>query len=178
MILPGDESRAFSVSCFAFPNLDLISIVSAFCTYLVPDLNQCPKASPVSAGRPTKFSPEITAQILRDVEDGIYLKIAAQCAGVSRQTVYSWLKRGKRTGEADKPYREFLGAFRQAWAKGQREFERSACRMAKQDGKAALDLLARLRPNDWGSDRSELRRLRKIVEKLAAKLGETIEDEH
>jgi len=111
------------------------------------------------------------------VEEGVTLKIAAGSAGVSRQAVYAWLKRGKRTGEADKPYREFVGAFRQAWAKGQREFERSACKLARNDGRMALDLLARLRPNDWGSDRALLRKLAKDVAELKAILGEKPEGE-
>lgn len=55
--------------------------------------------------RPTKFSPEIAARIIDAVRAGNYLETAAACAGLSKDTLYRWLKRGARAqGGA---YRQF-----------------------------------------------------------------------
>lgn len=122
------------------------------------------------AGRPTKFCPEVCDRILEYVRLGVFLKVAAKASGVTTKTVYSWLKRGQRTGAADAEFREFRSAYMVAQAEGRLELEKCALSAGRMDGKQALEVLARRWPDDWGSERGELRKLRKMVEELAKKL--------
>jgi transposase len=63
-------------------------------------------------GRPTKFNPEIADNILVLVTSGNFMETAAAFTGISKQTLYTWLKRGAR--EHDGPYRKFLDALTKA----------------------------------------------------------------
>jgi len=42
------------------------------------------------AGRPTRYTPEIGAEIARGVESVGFLAVAAETVGVHRQTAYNW----------------------------------------------------------------------------------------
>lgn len=47
-------------------------------------------------GRPTKITQELIEQIASTVRAGIYLETAAACAGISKDTLFRWLRRGAR----------------------------------------------------------------------------------
>ena len=70
----------------------------------------------MSVGRPSKFCQEVIDKIIEKLRNGRFLSVAAASAGVNRWTVNRWLRRGKRSGESDKPYREFRQRYIEARA--------------------------------------------------------------
>lgn len=68
---------------------------------------------PNKGGRPTKRTPEIERAICDAIRRGHYMEHAAPLAGVSKQTVYTWLKAGE---EGDPAYVGFLDAVKEAEA--------------------------------------------------------------
>jgi len=51
-------------------------------------------------GRPSKFTPERRAAILKDIGDRIPYEFAAEANGISEETLYDWLRSGKRDRDA------------------------------------------------------------------------------
>ena len=47
-------------------------------------------------GRPTKLNEDITEEIVKAIKLGNYLETAAAYVGISKSTLYDWLRRGKR----------------------------------------------------------------------------------
>jgi transposase len=60
----------------------------------------------------TKFTEEITTQIVTFYENGLPIKYASELAGVHRSTVYKWLKKGEaaKSGKYRKFYLDILRA--------------------------------------------------------------------
>lgn len=63
------------------------------------------------AGRPTLLTPEVQAAICKSVRLGNPKEYACQAARISRQTLWSWEKRGEA---GEEPYAEFLYAIKAA----------------------------------------------------------------
>jgi hypothetical protein len=51
-------------------------------------------------GRPTRLTQETADRIVEAVEQGAYIKIAAQAAGVGQSTLAAWLARGREAASA------------------------------------------------------------------------------
>ncbi len=62
-------------------------------------------------GRPTDLTPEVQATVIAAIRRGNYRDTAAKLAGITRQTIWNWEKRGE-AGEA--PYAEFFDALQKA----------------------------------------------------------------
>ena len=65
-------------------------------------------------GRPTKLTPEAQAAIVHQLELGNYVETAAIVSGVSKVSLYDWLKRGEK--QKSGVFREFLNAVLKAQA--------------------------------------------------------------
>jgi len=65
-------------------------------------------------GRPTKLTPEAQAAIVHQLELGNYVETAAIVSGVSKVSLYDWLKRGEK--QESGVFREFLNAVLKAQA--------------------------------------------------------------
>ena len=100
-------------------------------------------------GRPSKLSKELTENLLNFIRAGAFVETAVNASGISKDTLYAWLKRGKR--ESKGAYREFSDAFQKASA----EFEVGGIlkiRAAAKDPKgwfAMAWLLERRFPDRW-----------------------------
>lgn len=70
-------------------------------------------------GRPTKCTPEVTAQIARYVRGGMGREAAARLAGVGPSTFYRWMVDGE--AEEEGIYREFRETILNAEARLQRQ---------------------------------------------------------
>ena len=68
----------------------------------------------MSTGRPTKLTAEVQEQIVTAVQNGAYLETAAAYAGVSKQALFKWLKRGREQKRG--LYRNFVDAVEKAMA--------------------------------------------------------------
>ncbi len=68
------------------------------------------------AGRPTSLTPEVLAAIETAIEAGNYRSTAAAAAGVHRNTLINWEKRGEA---GEEPYAGFLCALQSAEARSE-----------------------------------------------------------
>lgn len=75
------------------------------------------------AGRPvgtTKLTPEIQAVIVDAIRCGNYIETAAALAGIHKDTIYEWLRKGATAPEGDR-YRDFTDAVYEALAQSEAE---------------------------------------------------------
>lgn len=68
-------------------------------------------------GRPTKLTPEVKEAIVNQIRIGNYIETAALVAGISKQSLYDWLKRGREAKRGI--YKDFLDAVEQAQAEAE-----------------------------------------------------------
>ena len=99
-------------------------------------------------GRPTKLTPEIQQTIVTFMGAGSYVETAAAAAGISKVTLYNWLRRG---ADDEEPYAEFLNAVEKAAGEADLR-DLKTIRQAAQDGvwQAAAWRLERRHPGQWG----------------------------
>jgi transposase len=104
-----------------------------------------------NAGRPTKLTPELFSAIVDAIRSGNYAQVAAATAGITEQTFYEWLRRGR--DEPDGIYRRFADAVLAASGEAEQEkLERLRREALADDGdwKAAAWWLERRFPKRWG----------------------------
>lgn len=105
-----------------------------------------PKAKP---GRKTKLTPERQTKILNAIRAGAYMETAAAAAGVNKETLYAWLKRGNV--EPDSIYSAFVEAVHEAQASAElRDVLTLSKAAADGDWRAAAWRLERKFPKRWG----------------------------
>jgi hypothetical protein len=113
-------------------------------------------------GRPSRLTQEVADRIVEAVEQGSYIKIAAQAAGVGQSTLAGWLARGREAASArdrgedmpddEAPYLELLESVTRAQALAETSAVaawRSAFTGPEADWRAARDYLARTAPERW-----------------------------
>lgn len=106
-------------------------------------------------GRPTKFDAGRAKTILTYLRAGAYVETAAAAAGISKDTLYNWLRRGARVGE--KPTREelalqqFSDAVKMAMAKAELDDLTTIRAASKKNWQAAAWRLERKYPDRWGN---------------------------
>lgn len=66
----------------------------------------------MTAGRRTKLTPKVQAQIVDFIERGFTLDAAAHHAGIVRQTMFYWMRRGEKNKESE--FFSFFNAVRAA----------------------------------------------------------------
>ena len=105
------------------------------------------KAARPKSGRPTKLTPRVAKVIVQEIRDGNYIDCAAAVAGIPRQTVFQWLRKGA-TEDAVEPY----ASFRKRVLKAQGEAERDDVGNLKGTGdwRASAWRLERRHPDRWG----------------------------
>ena len=101
-----------------------------------------------TGGRPPKFNQETLDTIVRAIRGGNYVETAAAMAGVSKSTLYDWLKQGARakTGKL----KEFSDAVNQAQGEAEARDVLTIGGAAKLDWRAAAWRLERKFPDRWG----------------------------
>ncbi len=116
--------------------------------------------------RPTKLNPQTHAKIVQAIRDGNYLADAARAAGISRDTVHAWKRRGKaeRTRldadpnatplESEAAYLAFSDAEQAAEAEATVEIVQAWRSAAMTDWRAAMEWLARRHPEEWGKSQT------------------------
>ena len=121
-------------------------------------------------GRPPKLEPERVARIVEALSIGSYIESAASYAGVTKPTLYAWLKAGNRQKRGK--YREFLNAVELAIERGELLHAQNVAkagtgdveRGVPADWRASAWMLERKFPKRWGR--------REIVRTEAANKGE------
>jgi len=101
-------------------------------------------------GRKPKLTPELQQEIVKAIRLGNYIEVSAACAGICKQTLYNWLRRGERAKSGK--YRQFLDAVQRAVAEAEVVNVGQVSRAATQgDWKAATWRLERQHRDRWGS---------------------------
>lgn len=113
-------------------------------------------------GRPTKFNEERAEKIIRAVKAGNYIETAAALAGISKTTLYAWMKRGAaelerleadikaKPKKAELPFLDFLNAVNMALAEAENRDIEAINAATKEDWRAAAWRLERKFPDRWG----------------------------
>jgi uncharacterized protein YhaN len=122
-----------------------------------------------AGGRPTKFNPEVVEKFLRLAEGGHYFNFACAACGLGKSTVKRWLARGKRTGKADEPFREFRAAYYEKRSAALLDIERNVISEAKANAEIGLKVLAVLARQRWSAQSNRLQQLEKKVKELEAR---------
>jgi transposase len=112
--------------------------------------------------RPIKLKPEVQNKIIVAIKAGNYIETAAAYAGISKNTLYDWLKRGEREKqrvnknskakirklEAD--FVEFSDAIEKALAEAEIRDVTIIAKAAEEQWQAAAWRLERKFPDRWG----------------------------
>ena len=103
-------------------------------------------------GRPGKLTPEMKELIIKYILSGNYIEVAALAAGISKVTLYSWIKRGRMAREQGRRniYRDFLNAIEQAFAKSEAHDVYNIAQAAETQWQASAWRLERKFPERWG----------------------------
>lgn len=117
------------------------------------------------SGRPIKLTDEVHTQIINAIRAGNYMETAAQVAGINKDTLYAWLRRGARAkqGNAENEDDYLFVSFSDSVEKALAESESIALAQivkAANDGQwqAAAWRLERRFPDKWGrKDRHDIR---------------------
>lgn len=114
------------------------------------------------AGRPTKISKSLIDEFARVIKAGNYIETAAAYVGISKNTVYDWLRRGAREKErleknprakpkkSEAPFVEFSDAVEKALAAAEIRDVMLIGKAAETQWQAAAWRLERKFPDRWG----------------------------
>jgi predicted site-specific integrase-resolvase len=95
----------------------------------------------------TKLNQEKTDLMVSFIEEGNYDMVAAQAAGITRQTFYRWIRRGK--DEHEGIYYDFAQAVESAKARGEVNLLKTVKAASTRSWQAAAWMLERSRPARW-----------------------------
>lgn len=105
-------------------------------------------------GRPSKFTPEIRAKIIKALKGGNYRCVAARHAGVGQSVLARWLAWGRKRSQKYAEFRKFREAVLEAEAAAEVFHVQQIEKAAKKDYKASVEWLQRKRNERWSrSDR-------------------------
>ena len=99
-------------------------------------------------GRPTKLTVELQQVIVTFMGAGAYIETAAAAAGISKVTLYDWLRRGS---EDEEPFATFLNAVEKAASEADlRDLKTIRQSAAAGVWQASAWRLERRHPEQWG----------------------------
>lgn len=100
-------------------------------------------------GRPSKLSYERQEKIAGWIEQGRSMTSAARMAGVSPETVFNWMDRGRDEEEGE--YNDFFNRITRAKGEGEEYYMRSIVEMAKEEGdhRFLASLMKQRFPEAW-----------------------------
>jgi len=112
--------------------------------------------------RPTKFSNETKHKIITAIRAGNYIETASAYAGISKNTLYDWLRRGEREKQrveknprykirkSEQPFVDFSDAVEKALAEAEVRDVAIIAKAAEEQWQAAAWRLERKFPDRWG----------------------------
>lgn len=111
-------------------------------------------------GGPTlKLTPELIATVVGFISKGSYITVAAAAAGVHRETLYAWMRRGadQRKRKVRGIYRTFLDAMERAHAECETALLARIVKAGEEQWSAAAWTLERTRPSRYEQHRTSER---------------------
>ena len=100
--------------------------------------------------RPSKLDRETQQRICDAIAAGNYMETAALYAGVCKDTLYEWLRRGRAGKKGDERYAQFAQAVEEALARSEVRDVALIAKAAEQHWQAAAWRLERRYPDRWG----------------------------
>jgi hypothetical protein len=102
-----------------------------------------------STGRDTKLTEQRQEDIARMLEEGHSIGAAARSNGITVQTFFNWMERGKETSDA--PFAEFFDRITRARGTGEARYVDAIVEIAKENGDTAtlMSLLKSRYPDAW-----------------------------
>lgn len=97
--------------------------------------------------RPTKLTPKLQEQIVSYLRAGAYVETAAAAAGIAKDTLYAWLRRG---AAGEEPFARFAAAVEEAQAKSELRDLAIIGKAAETEWTAAAWRLERKYPDRYG----------------------------
>lgn len=113
-------------------------------------------------GRPTKLTKEVQAKICNAIRAGNYMETASAYAGISKSTLYEWLRRGEREKQrvaennrarirkSEQIYVEFSDSVEKALAESEVRDVALIAKASETQWQAAAWRLERRFPERWG----------------------------
>ena len=108
---------------------------------------------PPAVGRPSDIGSASTVQqFLEAVGDGNYIETAAKLAGLSKVSVYEWLKRAQSNEPGNDAFRVFANALEKAEARAEAKMLANVRKASElpQFWAAGMTVLERRHPDRWG----------------------------
>ncbi len=101
-------------------------------------------------GRPSKFTPEVIAELERNISDGLPYEVACKLSGIAYSTYRNWViaAEGK---DADPDLLDFLERVRRAETRAEATLIARWLKKTDDDWRACRDYLARRWPERWAS---------------------------
>lgn len=107
--------------------------------------------NPQNRGRETKLTPELQQSIVKMVEMGNYLEVAAQANGIHYKTLHLWLQKGNPENEARRePYITFYRFLKKAEAEAENAAVMYVRAGMAKNWPAAMTFLERRHRHRWG----------------------------
>ncbi len=138
-------------------------------------------------GRPTKISNEIQHKIITAIRAGNYIETASAYAGISKNTLYDWLRRGEREKQraeknprykirkSEQPFVDFSDAVEKALAEAEVRDVAIIAKAAEEQWQAAAWRLERKFPDRWGRKVIEHRGSLEVKSDEARRIEQQIE---
>ena len=113
-------------------------------------------------GRPSKINEQRAEKIIRAIRAGNYIETAAALAGISKSTLYAWMKRGAaemdrlendpkaKPKKSELPFLDFSNAVNIALAEAENRDIEAINKAVHEDWRAAAWRLERKFPDRWG----------------------------
>jgi hypothetical protein len=99
-------------------------------------------------GRPTSLTAALIAKLVKLLRAGMFISEAATACGISKQSFYSWIKRGGEAPEGDL-HREFYDNINVAIAEGEAMHVLNISEAARRDWRASAWFLERRHRDRW-----------------------------
>jgi len=112
--------------------------------------------------------PSVKQLIIKLLSTGNFWHVAVAAAGLSRSTVYNWIRQGKRDirNGLDTPEAQFAQEVEEADALGQVYLVGQIVKASENSWQAASWLLERKYPNLWGRKRTENKKNKEVIKPI------------
>lgn len=110
----------------------------------------------------SKLTETVFRRLVASVRNGMTFRLAALRSGIDPRTLRLWLAKGRK-GEGEE-FVSLFSAITEAQSLRADDYLTAINDQAKEDGKMALEMLARLYPKEYGSD---IQRMKHIERRLA-----------
>ena len=117
----------------------------------------------------SKLTETAFQRIVQTYRKGGTMKLAALRAGISDRTLLRWFRAGRRN--EDQACVSLLSAVQQAQADRADKYLETINTQCEEDGKLALEMLARLYPKEYGSDVQRMKHIERRIAEIEKQQG-------